>query len=158
MLLIVTVQNSSSAAVSPLAGVAVPAEVFHGKTAFEEALLFTHRGLSGPSILQISSYWREGDAVRLKLEPHRDIAALLKQAKQKNGRQSPQTALSEILPKRLARSWRAKCRTGRSSPPVRKVIARRKSRSAALIRPVSIPAAWRRNPYPASISSANVSM
>lgn len=87
---------------SPLAGVAVPAEVSHGKTSFEEALLFTHRGLSGPSILQISSYWREGDAIRLKLEPGRDIAALLKQAKQKNGRQSPQTALSEILPKRLA--------------------------------------------------------
>lgn len=87
---------------SPLAGVAVPAEVYHGKTSFEEALLFTHRGLSGPSILQISSYWREGDVIRLKLEPARDIAVLLKQAKQKNGRQSPQTALSEILPKRLA--------------------------------------------------------
>ncbi|MFK0208094.1 NAD(P)/FAD-dependent oxidoreductase [Agrobacterium sp. NPDC090283] len=87
---------------SPLAGVAVPAEVYHGKTSFEEALLFTHRGLSGPSILQISSYWREGDVIRLKLEPARDIAVLLKQAKQKNGRQSPQTALSDILPKRLA--------------------------------------------------------
>ncbi|CAH0180007.1 Ferredoxin--NADP reductase [Agrobacterium fabrum] len=87
---------------SPLAGVAVPAEVSHGKTSFEEALLFTHRGLSGPSILQISSYWREGDAIRLKLEPARDIVSLLRQAKQKNGRQSAQTALSEILPKRLA--------------------------------------------------------
>ena len=87
---------------SPLAGVAVPAEVFHGKTSFEEALLFTHRGLSGPSILQISSYWREGDTICLKLEPARDIVALLKEAKQKNGRQSAQTALAEILPKRLA--------------------------------------------------------
>lgn len=87
---------------APLAGVAVPAEIAHGKTAFNEALLFTHRGLSGPSILQISSYWREGDAIRLKLEPHRDVAALLKEAKQKNGRQSAQTALSEIFPKRLA--------------------------------------------------------
>ncbi len=97
-----TLDPASLEKLSPLAGVAVPAEVSHGKTAFEEALLFTHRGLSGPSILQISSYWREGDVIRLKLEPGRDIAALLKQAKQKNGRQSPQTALSEILPKRLA--------------------------------------------------------
>ncbi len=87
---------------SPLAGVAVPAEISHAKTAFNEALLFTHRGLSGPSILQISSYWREGDTIRLKLEPARDIVALLKEAKQKNGRQSAQTALAEILPKRLA--------------------------------------------------------
>ncbi|KAA3508314.1 NAD(P)/FAD-dependent oxidoreductase [Agrobacterium tumefaciens] len=87
---------------SPLAGVAVPAEISHAKTAFNEALLFTHRGLSGPSILQISSFWREGDTIRLKLEPARDIVALLKEAKQKNGRQSAQTALAEILPKRLA--------------------------------------------------------
>lgn len=87
---------------SPLSGVAVPAEVSHGKTTFREALLFTHRGLSGPSILQISSYWREGDAVRLKLEPEQDIAEKLKAAKKTNGRQSAQTALGEILPKRLA--------------------------------------------------------
>ena len=97
-----TLDPASLEKLSPLAGVAVPAEIFHGKTSFEEALLFTHRGLSGPSILQISSYWREGDVIRLKLEPARDILALLKEAKQKNGRQSPQTALAEILPKRLA--------------------------------------------------------
>ena len=47
-----------------LAGLSVPATVRHGKTAFDEGLLFTHRGLSGPSILQISSYWREGDESR----------------------------------------------------------------------------------------------
>lgn len=87
---------------SPLSGVAVAAEAFHGKTSFREALLFTHRGLSGPSILQISSYWREGDAIRLKLEPEIDILSHLKDAKRANGRQSAQTALSEILPKRLA--------------------------------------------------------
>lgn len=87
---------------SPLSGVAVPADISHGKTTFREALLFTHRGLSGPSILQISSYWREGDAIRLKLEPEQDIAEKLKAAKKANGRQSAQTALGEILPKRLA--------------------------------------------------------
>ncbi|MDP9569995.1 UNVERIFIED_ORG: putative Rossmann fold flavoprotein [Agrobacterium larrymoorei] len=87
---------------SPLSGVAVPADISHGKTTFREALLFTHRGLSGPSILQISSYWREGDAIRLKLEPEQDIAEKLKATKKANGRQSAQTALGEILPKRLA--------------------------------------------------------
>lgn len=87
---------------SPLAGVAVPAEVSHGKTSFREALLFTHRGVSGPSILQISSYWREGDVIRLKMEPDANIVELMKAARKVNGRQSAQTALGEILPKRLA--------------------------------------------------------
>jgi predicted Rossmann fold flavoprotein len=87
---------------APLAGVAVDAEVRHGKTAFREAVLFTHRGLSGPAILQISSYWREGDAVTLALEPDVDVFAALKRAKAENGRQALSTALAQILPKRLA--------------------------------------------------------
>lgn len=88
--------------IAPLSGISAPAEIRHGKTAFREALLFTHRGLSGPAILQISSYWREGDAITIDIEPDVDIAAHLKKAKQANGRQSAQTALGEILPKRLA--------------------------------------------------------
>lgn len=88
--------------IAPLSGISAPAEIRHGKTAFREALLFTHRGLSGPAILQISSYWREGDAITIDIEPDVDIAAHLKKAKQTNGRQSAQTALGEILPKRLA--------------------------------------------------------
>ncbi|ASW05591.1 aminoacetone oxidase family FAD-binding enzyme [Rhizobium sp. 11515TR] len=87
---------------APLSGIAAPAEIRHGKTAFREALLFTHRGLSGPAILQISSYWREGEDISVAIEPDIDIFALLKKAKQLNGRQSAQTALAEILPKRLA--------------------------------------------------------
>jgi predicted Rossmann fold flavoprotein len=87
---------------SPLSGIAVPAEVRHGRTAFREALLFTHRGLSGPAILQISSYWREGDDIQLSIEPDVDLAGVLKSARRTNGRQAAQTALSEILPKRLA--------------------------------------------------------
>ncbi|MBY5375442.1 NAD(P)/FAD-dependent oxidoreductase [Rhizobium leguminosarum] len=88
--------------IAPLAGIAASAEIRHGRTAFREALLFTHRGLSGPAVLQISSYWREGDEVVVSIEPDIDIAAHLKTAKQLNGRQSPQTALGDILPKRLA--------------------------------------------------------
>lgn len=87
---------------APLSGIAAPAEIRHGKTAFREALLFTHRGLSGPAILQISSYWREGEEITVVIEPDVDLLALLKKAKQSNGRQSAQTALAEILPKRLA--------------------------------------------------------
>jgi predicted Rossmann fold flavoprotein len=87
---------------SALAGVAVDAQARSGKTMFNEALLITHRGLSGPAILQISSYWREGGDIRLSLLPHVDIAALLKAARKENGRQALQTALAEPLPKRLA--------------------------------------------------------
>lgn len=87
---------------SELSGVAVDADVAHGKTRFREALLFTHRGLSGPAILQISSYWREGDEVTLSLEPGVDFAEQLKTAKRENGRQQVQTVLAQHLPRRLA--------------------------------------------------------
>ncbi|TWD55382.1 hypothetical protein FB480_102194 [Agrobacterium vitis] len=85
-----------------LAGVAVDASISHGKTAFREALLFTHRGLSGPAILQVSSYWREGDHITLSLQPDTDFLGILKTAKRDNGRQAVQTVLSGHLPKRLA--------------------------------------------------------
>jgi len=90
---------------APLSGIAAPAEIRHGKTAFREALLFTHRGLSGPAILQISSYWREGEDITVVIEPDIDVFGLLRNAKQANGRQSAQTALAEILPKRLAQHF-----------------------------------------------------
>ncbi len=85
-----------------LAGVAVDAVVDHGKVKFREALLFTHRGLSGPSILQISSYWREGDEIGIDLSPDRDVFPLMREARQTNGKQEPQTILSQVLPKGVA--------------------------------------------------------
>lgn len=88
--------------IKPLSGIAVDATVSHGKTRFEEALLFTHRGLSGPSILQISSYWREGDEIEIGLLPNVDIFEALKAARAKAGKQAPQTVLAHHLPKRLA--------------------------------------------------------
>ncbi|BCH65012.1 hypothetical protein RvVAT039_22280 [Agrobacterium vitis] len=90
---------------APLSGMAVDALVRHGKTEFREALLFTHRGLSGPAILQISSYWREGDAITLSLQPELDFLDLLKTARRDNGRQAVQTVLGQYLPKRLAQYW-----------------------------------------------------
>jgi predicted Rossmann fold flavoprotein len=69
---------------------------------FEEAMLFTHRGLSGPSILQISSYWQEGELLQIDLLPGRDAFALLKERKASQPRQDITTLLAEWLPKRLA--------------------------------------------------------
>ncbi|MBB5533917.1 NAD(P)/FAD-dependent oxidoreductase [Rhizobium giardinii] len=97
-----TLDPAQLESLSALAGVAVDAEARSGKTVFEEAVLITHRGLSGPAILQISSYWREGGGIRLGLLPRVDVAALLKAARRDNGRQALQTALGEHLPKRLA--------------------------------------------------------
>jgi predicted Rossmann fold flavoprotein len=86
-----------------LSGVAAAARVRHGRTSFDEALLFTHRGLSGPVILQISSYWREGDEITISLLPGTDLFAALRGAKAERGRQAPQTFLAELLPRRLAK-------------------------------------------------------
>jgi predicted Rossmann fold flavoprotein len=86
-----------------LSGVAVPARVQLGRTAFEEAILFTHRGLSGPAILQISSYWREGEEIRISLLPGQDLCALLQAARAQNGRQAAHTFLATLLPRRLAK-------------------------------------------------------
>jgi hypothetical protein len=84
-----------------LAGVSVEAVVSHGKTQFREGFLFTHRGLSGPSILQISSYWVEGDHIVVDLYPTGNLFEPLKEQRQKNGRIALQTALAEYLPKKL---------------------------------------------------------
>jgi len=97
-----TMDQATLENLSELSGISAPAEIRHGKTAFREALLFTHRGLSGPAILQISSYWREGDDITVDIEPDIDLLEHLKAAKRANGRQFAQTALAEILPKRLA--------------------------------------------------------
>ncbi|MGM4904630.1 NAD(P)/FAD-dependent oxidoreductase [Tardiphaga sp. 866_E4_N2_1] len=85
-----------------LAGVAVDAVVSVGKAKFDEALLFTHRGLSGPAILQISSYWRDGLDVVIDMAPTRDVLAALKEARRERPRQELATVLGDLLPKRLA--------------------------------------------------------
>lgn len=95
---------------APLAGVAVGARVASApvekarRAVFDEAMLFTHRGLSGPAILQISSYWREGEAITAAMAPGRDVFAELKAAKAENGRQAVHNALAQIVPRRLAES------------------------------------------------------
>jgi predicted Rossmann fold flavoprotein len=85
-----------------LAGVALEAAVTFGRQQFRERMLFTHRGLSGPAMLQISSYWREGKQLRVNMAPEQDAAALLLAAKETNPRQEAATVLSGFLPRRLA--------------------------------------------------------
>ncbi|WP_149587091.1 NAD(P)/FAD-dependent oxidoreductase [Tabrizicola flagellatus] len=87
----------------PLAGVSVAARVAAGRARFDEAVLFTHRGLSGPAILQASSYWREGDPILVDLAPGQDMAGALRAAKAAQGKAALRTVLGRWLPERLAR-------------------------------------------------------
>ncbi|GAA4334197.1 NAD(P)/FAD-dependent oxidoreductase [Pigmentiphaga soli] len=97
---------------APLAGVALEVDIRTGEGrragAFREDLLFTHRGLSGPAVLQISSYWRPGQDIEIDLAPGRDLAAELLAAK-RGSRQQLGTALGALLPRRLAEQWLAVC-------------------------------------------------
>ena len=85
-----------------LTGLSVEAVVSFKKTFFEEGMLFTHRGLSGPSILQISSYWKLGYDIKVNLSPKLDVDKFLNDRKISNPKQDINIIVSEILPKRLA--------------------------------------------------------
>ncbi|MBT3991017.1 MAG: NAD(P)/FAD-dependent oxidoreductase [Rhodospirillaceae bacterium] len=85
-----------------LAGVSLDAEVKLGKIKFTEGLLFTHQGISGPVILQISSYWQHGDTITINLLPDIDVFQFLKEAKDGEPKKEVRTALAHLLPKRLA--------------------------------------------------------
>jgi predicted Rossmann fold flavoprotein len=87
-----------------LAGVAVEAVVAAGGARFREALLFTHRGLSGPAILQASSYWRHREPVTVDLAPDVDVVARLKERRRDRARAEPRTILAELVPARLAQA------------------------------------------------------
>jgi predicted Rossmann fold flavoprotein len=85
-----------------LTGLSVDAIVSFGKTLFQEGMLFTHRGLSGPSILQISSYWKLKHEIQVNLSPDINVYEYLLQKKLANSKQDVQSAISEIIPKRLS--------------------------------------------------------
>lgn len=84
-----------------LAGTATPARVTSGDVSFDEALLFTHRGLSGPAILQASSYWEEGQEITINLIPAADLFEHLRQSRTASPRKGLTTILSQVLPARL---------------------------------------------------------
>ncbi|SEK44568.1 NAD(P)/FAD-dependent oxidoreductase [Pacificibacter marinus] len=86
----------------PLAGTALDGRLTANGTAFDEALLFTHRGISGPAVLQVSNYWHEGDAVQVNLMPNTSIFDALRKERAENGRRQMSTALATLFPKKLA--------------------------------------------------------
>ncbi|MDC6165937.1 NAD(P)/FAD-dependent oxidoreductase [Paucibacter sp. XJ19-41] len=102
-----------------LSGLSLPVVVSTGagkqRGRFVEDLLFTHRGLSGPAILQISSYWLEGQALQIDLAPERDLAETLRSAKSGSRRQLG-NELTELFPARLAQAWLARLGMEASRP------------------------------------------
>ena len=97
-----TVSGRHAERLHDLAGVALPVEARCNGAAFRNSMLVTHRGISGPSILQISNYWQPGDELRLDLLPERDIAALLQQWQRDRRDAELKTLLGEVMPKRFA--------------------------------------------------------
>ena len=96
-----TWNNADKAEFAALSGVAVDCEITCCSQSFRENLLFTHRGLSGPAILQASSYWRPGDDVNINLLPALDVLSWLRQLQQDRGKMLLSTALKNLLPNRL---------------------------------------------------------
>ena len=86
---------------TPLAGTAADTRATAGHASFDEATLFTHRGLSGPAMLQISSYWQEGEAITLNLDPNNRLLAALRDQRQTQGRKQLTTELARHLPSKL---------------------------------------------------------
>jgi predicted Rossmann fold flavoprotein len=89
---------------SDLAGVSTAVVVSADHQSFREQMLFTHRGLSGPAILQISSYWERGKPLRIDLAPNRDVTSAIRKAKTRN-QSAARAAFLGILPKRFAERW-----------------------------------------------------
>lgn len=104
-----TFDGAGWAPYSQLAGLALPVEIETGlkkeRMAFHEDLLFTHRGLSGPAVLQISSYWRDSQPIRINLAPGHDLAAELARAKAAGSRKLIANELAAFVPSRLADAW-----------------------------------------------------
>jgi predicted Rossmann fold flavoprotein len=111
-----------------LSGLSVPVAVRHGGAEFRENLLITHRGLSGPAILQISSYWREGDTLRFDLLPGDSADAILARAREQNADLA--SALAAHWPRRFAEAW---CQRHAPVKPLRHCKARELSDLAALL-------------------------
>jgi predicted Rossmann fold flavoprotein len=89
---------------SDLAGVSAPVVVSADHQSFREQMLFTHRGLSGPAILQISSYWEKGKPLRIDLAPDREVTTAIRKAKIRN-LSAARSAFLGVLPKRFAERW-----------------------------------------------------
>jgi len=96
-----TLQPGDKDKYSALSGIAVPCVVSNQQQSFKENMLFTHRGLSGPAILQISSYWKAGETINVNFLPELDLAENLLEKRSNKVKMQLKTILSELLPKRL---------------------------------------------------------
>ncbi len=97
-----TLHKADKEAFEPLSGISVPSEITaEDGTVFKESLLFTHRGISGPAVLQISSFWKAGQKVTINLVPETDVLELLTESRENHPNQSLKNTLSKVLPKRL---------------------------------------------------------
>ena len=97
-----TLQPEDKEKLSVLSGISVASIVSNARQSFKENILFTHRGMSGPAILQLSSYWQPGEAVIINLLPEIDLAAHLKTTQQQQPQKQLNSILAELLPKRVA--------------------------------------------------------
>lgn len=96
-----TFSGEVQALMTRLSGVGVPAIVSNARASFTEDILFTHRGLSGPAILQISSYWRPGESIIINLCPDADLEKVMLEAKRNQAKSRLRTILLEHLPRAL---------------------------------------------------------
>ncbi|WP_371396391.1 NAD(P)/FAD-dependent oxidoreductase [Fretibacter rubidus] len=99
-----TFTDSLKDTLKSLSGVSVDTTISHAKAVFDEAMLFTHRGLSGPAVLQISSYWEPGDSITINMAPGTDLTARLKEDRLARPRISPANWLAQFIPARIADS------------------------------------------------------
>jgi hypothetical protein len=116
-----------------LSGVSVRARVSTADVAFTEDLLFTHRGLSGPAILQVSSYWRPGDSISVNLLPDAVAESMLLQAKRSQPKSLLRTALSEVLPRALVLELQAMHWQDIATTPLREIADDRLRTLASLL-------------------------
>ena len=96
-----TLHDHDKQKLAELSGIAINCQVSNERNQFNENILFTHRGLSGPAILQMSSYWKPGEAININLLPDKDIEEILIQKQAANANVKLKTVLAEVLPKRL---------------------------------------------------------
>ncbi len=99
------ISGSARPLLEGLAGISLDADVRCGKQGFRGKILVTHKGLSGPAILQISSYWQQGDTIHVDLLPDRDVVAYLEGMRAERPKAELKTVLSTLLPKRLVQHW-----------------------------------------------------
>jgi len=100
-----TLQPEDKQRLEPLSGISVESNVSTQGISFKENILFTHRGLSGPAILQISSYWKPGEAITIDLLPDTELVSVITECQSRNANTLLKTLLSELLPKRLVTAF-----------------------------------------------------